>query len=355
MTTTDSAAADAADALGFGQHFTPHLVSGTWSDENGWSELALEPYGPLVVDPATVGLHYGQVVFEGLKAYRQQDGRVAVFRPDEHGRRFAASARRLAMPELPVDSFVNAVRTLVTADWESVPEAEGQSLYLRPLMFASEANLALRPARSYRFVTMAFRAGSFFDPSAPAVSVWASREYARAIPNGTGAAKCAGNYGATLLAQAEAAEHGCQQVLWLDSREHRWVEELGGMNLFYVRGSGPSARVMTPPLTGTLLAGVTRASLLTLATDLGLEIADEPITLDALRQGCESGEITEVFACGTAAVVSPVGEVHTDDTSWKVGTGGPGPVTERLRQVLVDTYYGRAPDPHGWLLHVPTP
>lgn len=340
---------------GFGQHFTAHLVSAEWSRDDGWSRPTVGPYGPLTMDPATVGLHYGQVVFEGLKAYRQQDGRIAIFRPQEHARRFAASARRLAMPELPADVFVDAVTQLVAADRDAVPADQGQSLYLRPLMFASEANLALRPADNYRFLTMAFVSGSFFDPARPALSVWASRSYARAMPDGTGAAKCAGNYGATLLAQAEAAEHGCQQVLWLDSRERRWVEELGGMNLFFVRGQGDSAQVVTPPLTGTLLAGVTRASLLALAARLGYEVAEEAITIDALQRGCESGEITEVFACGTAAVVSPVGELRTEDASWTVGTGGVGPVAERLLQALSDVHYGRAPDPHGWLLHVPVP
>ncbi|GAA3085973.1 branched-chain amino acid aminotransferase [Streptomyces roseofulvus] len=340
---------------GFGQHFTPHLVTAEWSREDGWNRPVLRPYGPLTLDPATVGLHYGQVVFEGLKAYRQQDGRIAIFRPHEHAHRFAASARRLAMPELPADVFVDAVTQLVAVDRASVPSAEGQSLYLRPLMFASEANLALRPADHYRFLALAFVSGSFFDPARPAVSVYAGRRYARAVPDGTGAAKCAGNYGATLLAQAEAAEHGCQQVLWLDSRERRWVEELGGMNLFFVRRRGDSAQVVTPPLTGTLLPGVTRASLLTLAADLGHDVAEEAITIDALRRDCESGEITEVFACGTAAVVSPVGVLHTEDTSWTVGTGGMGPVAEQLRRALSDVHFGRAPDPHGWLLHLPVP
>ena len=338
----------------FGQVFTEHMVSARWSEDRGWHDARLRPWGPLVLDPATVGLHYGQVVFEGLKAFRQQDGSVAAFRPADHARRMRRSARRLAMPEPPEELFVESVRELLAQDQRWVPQAPTQSLYLRPLLFATDMSLALRPSRSYEFLLLAFVTEAFFGPAAPSVAVWICEQYTRAAPGGTGEAKCAGNYAPGYLAQAEAAEHGCQQVVWLDAAEHRWVEEMGGMNLFFVYGEGAGATLVTPPLTGTLLPGVTRNTLQILAADLGLTIEERRLTVDQWRADAESGAMTEAFACGTAAVVTPVSRAVSAEGSWQIGDGKAGPTTAKLHALLADIQRGRTPDRHGWLDRIPS-
>jgi len=334
---------------GFGRVFTDHMVSIRWSEGRGWHDGELVPYGPLALDPATMALHYGQTIFEGLKAYRQPDGAVATFRPAENARRFQRSARRLALPELPVEDFVQALTVLVGQDRDWVPGAGENSLYLRPFMIASEVGLGVKPASEVTFLLIASPAGSYFPGGVHPVSVWLCEDYVRAAPGGTGEAKCGGNYAASLVAQAQAAGQGCDQVVWLDAVERRWVEEMGGMNLYFVYGSGPRARLMTPALTGTLLAGVTRDSLLTLAGDLGYEAAEGRIDVTGWRDGAASGEITEVFACGTAAVITPVGEVREAAGRWRIGDGQPGPVTMALREALLGIQHGTAPDPHGWM------
>jgi len=230
---------------------------------------------------------------------------------------------------------------------------EELSLYLRPLMFAGEASLALRPARAYTFLLMGFVTGGFFSDRLDPVSVLVTRKYTRAAPGGTGQAKCAGNYAGAFLAQQEAADAGCRQVVWLAPAERRWVEEMGGTNLFFVRGAGRTATLVTPPLTGTLLPGVTRDSLLTLAADLGHPVREEPLSVDEWREECACGTITETFACGTAASVTPIGHVRDGDHTWSVNTGEPGPVTTSLRTALIDLQRGRTPDPRGWLRHHP--
>jgi branched-chain amino acid aminotransferase len=339
---------------GFGRYFTDHMVTVRWTEGRGWHDAELVPYAPIELDPAVMVLHYGQSIFEGLKAYRHADGSIQLFRPWENARRFQRSARRLAMPELPEDLFIDAIDALVQADAAWVPSEPDHSLYLRPFMFATEVGLGVRPANSYLFMLIAAPAGAYFKGGIKPVTVWLSQEYTRAAPGGTGEAKCAGNYAASLIAQAEAATKGCDQVVWLDAVEHRFVEEMGGMNLYFVRGSGADARVMTPALTGTLLPGVTRDSLLSLAADLGYGAEEGRISTDEWRAGNASGEITEVFACGTAAVITPVGEVRSNSHAWTVADGQPGAVTMRLRQALLDLQTGVAPDTHGWLRSVPS-
>jgi branched-chain amino acid aminotransferase len=334
---------------GFGRVFTDHMVTARWTRDGGWQNATLQPYGPLGLDPAAVGLHYGQSVFEGFKAYRQPDGGVAAFRPEANALRFQASSRRLCLPELPVDLFVDAVDALVRQDRDWVPDDPRQSLYVRPLLLATEPQLVVRPADEVLFVLIAFTAGDYFPRGVQPVTVWVTQEYVRASPGGTGAAKCGANYAVALLAQTEAAEHGCDQVVWLDAVERRWVEELGGMNLYFVRGRGADATVMTPALTGTLLPGVTRDSLLQLAAGLGLRVQEGRISVDEWRQGCADGSVTEVFACGTAAVVTPVASVRTVEGDWTVGDDSPGEVTMRLREQLIGIQTGRLPDEHGWL------
>ncbi len=335
---------------GFGRSFTDNLVRATWTVEDGWHDARLEAYAPLQLDPATNFMHYGQAIFEGLKAYRHADGSIRTFRPTQNAERFANSARRLAMAELPVELFVGSIEALVRQDRDWVPSGQEKSLYLRPFMISTEVGLGVRPANRYEYLLIASPAGAYFPRGLKPVSVWISDDYVRAAPGGTGEAKCAGNYAASLVAQAEAAAHGCDQVVWLDAVERMWIEEMGGMNLYFVLGHGDSARLVTPELTGSLLPGITRSSLLTVASDLGIRAEEGRISVDQWREGCASGEITEVFACGTAAVITPVGEVKSRTSgAWSVGEGGTGPVTARLRQALLDIQTGQSPDTHNWL------
>ena len=336
-------------APGFGTVFTDHMATIRWSLERGWHDARLEPYGPVVLDPASAVLHYGQEIFEGLKAYRQADGSIVAFRPHANAARFNKSAARMAMPALPETAFVEAIEVLVRQDRAWVPAADGHSLYLRPFMIATQRGLGVnRPSASYLFTVIASPAASYFG-AADAVTVWLSDDYTRAAPGGTGEAKCGGNYAAAFAGQLQALEHECDQVVWLDAAERKWVEEMGGMNLFFVYGSGAQARIMTPALTGTLLPGITRDAMLRLAPDLGIPAEEGRISAQQWRADCESGEITEVFACGTAAVVRPVGMVRSSDGEWKVGDGTPGPVTLRLRDQLVGIQFGEVADPYGWV------
>ena len=334
---------------GFGRVFTDHMVTIRWTEAAGWHDAALVPYSAIPMDPATNFIHYGQAIFEGLKAYRQPDGSIASFRPEANAARFGRSAARLAMPELPESLFLASIEALVDQDSAYVPDDPEKSLYLRPFMFSTEVGLGVRPANEYLYVLIASPAGAYFPRGLMPVSVWLSTEYVRAAPGGTGEAKCAGNYAASLLAQASAAAQGCDQVVWLDAVEHRWVEEMGGMNLYFVFGSGADARIVTPSLTGSLLPGITRDSLLSVAKDLGLGAEEGRINVEEWREGNASGDITEVFACGTAAVITPVGSVKSADHKWTVGDGGSGPITMALRQALLDIQTGRAQDSHGWM------
>jgi branched-chain amino acid aminotransferase len=334
---------------GFGVYFTDHMVTARWNRTEGWHGATVEPYRPIELDPAAMVLHYGQAIFEGLKAYRHVDGSVQSFRPEANAERFRRSARRLAMPELPDELFLGSLRELVAVDGHWVPEEDEESLSLRPYMISTEVGLGVRPASEYLYLLIASPAGSYFASGVKPVSVWLSTEYVRAAPGGTGAAKFAGNYAASLVAQAQAAEQGCDQVVWLDAVERRWVEEMGGMNLFFVFGSGDEARVVTPELSGSLLAGITRDSLLTLAAELGYQVEERRISTEEWEKKVESGELTEVFACGTAAVITPVGWVKHAEGSFSINGGRPGAVSMRLREALTAIQRGTAPDPHGWM------
>lgn len=330
---------------GFGRTFTDHMASITWTVGEGWHDARVEPYGPLTLDPATAVLHYAQAIFEGFKAYRQPDGRICSFRPDANARRFTRSARRLALPQLPEDVFVAAADLLVRTDRSWVPADGEKSLYLRPLMFASEVGIGVRPAAEVRFLVIASPAGSYFPHGVKPISIWLSEDYIRAAPGGTGAAKTAGNYAGSLVAQQEAIANGCDQVIFLDALERRWVEELGGMNVFFVHDDGS---VVTPELGGTILEGITREAILTLAAETGHKVDERRVSLDEWRDGVESGRITEVFSCGTAAVVTPLGRLVWRGGKLRMGTSA-GPVTTALRQSLLDIQYGAVPDRHGWL------
>ncbi|HEY8728174.1 MAG TPA: branched-chain amino acid aminotransferase [Acidothermaceae bacterium] len=331
---------------GFGRVFTDHMVTITWTPELGWHNANLRPYGPLALDPATAVFHYGQSIFEGFKAYVQPDGSIKTFRPDANGRRFQRSAQRLALPELPVDDFVAAADLLIEADRAWVPAEEEKSLYLRPFMMATEAFLGVRPANHVTFMVIASPAGAYFAGGLHPVSIWLSEEFTRAAPGGTGAAKCGGNYAASLIAQQEASANGCDQVVFLDAVEKRWVEELGGMNVYFVFDDGT---LVTPPVSGTILEGVTRDAILTIAAEHGHATVQRPIDIDEWRAGVASGRITEVFACGTAAVVTPLGRLAWRGGELTMGDGHTGKVTQDIRDSLLAIQYGHAADSHGWM------
>lgn len=341
--------AEVMKGLGFGRVFSEHLVRFTYREPTGWDAGVLEPYAPISLDPAASVLHYGQAIFEGFKAYRQKDGHIASFRPDANARRFNASARRLSMPELPVERFVRASDVLVRAEREWVPPEVGESLYLRPLMIATEAALGVRPAREYVFLVFGSPSGTYFPQGIKPLSVWLCREYVRAAEGGTGEAKCAGNYAASLVAQQAAADQGCQQVIWLDAKERRYVEEMGGMNLFFVYEEGGRTRLVTPKLTGSLLAGITRDSILKLAPELGYTAEERLISVDDWQRDLEKGTLREVFACGTAAIVTPIGSVKFEGGSFAIEGSKESPVAMAIRDRLLSIQHGVLPDPHGWM------
>ena len=338
-------------AGGFGKYYTDNMVTIDWSEADGWSEAQLNAYGPITLDPATAVFHYGQEIFEGMKAYSQPDGSISLFRPDANARRFAKSAARLALPELSIEEFIETITTLVKQDRKWVPQKVGESLYIRPFMFATEVGLGVRPSNRAKYVLIATPAGAYFN-AAEAVTVWISTEYVRAAIGGTGEAKCGGNYAASLVAQKQAATKGCDQVVWLDAVERKWVEEMGGMNLYFVKGSGKGATVITPKLTGTLLPGITRDSILAVAKDLGYKVEEVMLSIDDWRDGVASGEITEIFACGTAAVVSAVGAAKSEFGTWTTGDGKPGPITMQIRETLLGIQHGVIEDKHGWNVKV---
>jgi len=331
---------------GFGRVFTDHMATVRYSEAKGWHDARIEPRAPFQMDAASAVLHYAQEIFEGLKAYRLEDGGTALFRPEENAARFRRSAQRMAMAELPEDIFLASCRELVKTERDWIPTIDGGSLYLRPFMIASEVFLGVKPSTEYIYAVIASSAGNYFKSGTPAISLWVSEDYTRAAPGGTGAAKCGGNYATSLIAQAEATRLGHDQVLFLDAVERRWIEELGGMNIFFVLDDGS---LITPPLGGTILPGITRASLLTLARDLGLTVREEPYAIDQCRADAESGRLREAFACGTAAVITPIGHMASKSGAFTIGSGGPGQTTMKLRQSLVDIQRGAAPDLHDWL------
>ncbi|MBD0709056.1 MULTISPECIES: branched-chain amino acid aminotransferase [unclassified Streptomyces] len=337
---------------GFCRHSTGRVAVVEWEAGSGWSEPRIEPYGSLSMDPATLGLHYGQAVFEGMKAFRGTDGSVSLFRAADHGRRLGLSAARLAMAEMPVELYVRTCAALVAADERWVPGGYGQSLYLRPLLIATEAEMGLRPSRAYRCVVLAYPSDPCFGRDFRPLAVSAALETVRAVRGGTGESKCAGNYAAGLLTRTQAQAAGYDEALWLDGIERRWVEELSTMNVFFVWDGGDGPRLTTPPCDGTIVRGLTRDSLLTLAGDLGIPAAEEPTALDTVRDGIRSGRLAEVFASGTAGVVVAVGRLGTGAEDLIVGDGTEGPVTGRLRAALLDVQHARTPDTHGWLLPV---
>ena len=335
-----------AGELGFGRQFTDHMVAIQWSQSEGWHDAQVRGYGPLALDPAAAVLHYGQEIFEGIKAYRHADGSIWTFRPEANGARLQRSAARLTLPQLPVAEFVESLRQLIAVDHAWVPSAPESSLYFRPFMIATEAFLGVRPAREAAYYVIASPAGAYFAKGVAPVSIWLSEDYSRAGKGGTGAAKCGGNYAASLLPQQEALAQGCSQVLFLDPVEGKYLEELGGMNVFLVYRDG---RIVTPALSGSILDGITRSSILQLAIDRGLVVEERRVSIDEWKEGVASGDIVEIFACGTAAVVTPIGELKGKGFSVGDIDAPAGEVTLAIRRELTEIQYGRAPDRHGWM------
>jgi branched-chain amino acid aminotransferase len=337
---------------GFGRRFTGHMAVATFTVERGWSPLDLVPFDDLRLSPAAMVFHYGQAIFEGLKAFRQPDGGVALFRPSDNAARFNRSGARLAMPAIPVELFVRACTDLVASDRHWVPGETGTSLYLRPMMIATEIGLGVRAADEYLFTVIASPVGAYFEGELHPISLWASVDYVRATPGGTGFAKCGGNYGASLAAKQDAVAHGYDETLWLDALDHRWIEEMGGMNIAFVDARGERPCIVTPPIGDTILDGVTRRSILELAPRLGYDVVERPVSIEELGP---SGPFSEAFACGTAAVIVPISRVHSHVGDVLVGDGQPGSVTMHLREALIAVQEGRARDHWGWLVHVAPP
>ncbi len=335
---------------GFGDYFTDHMVTIAYDRPQGWHDARVHPFGPITLQPHAAVLHYGQEIFEGLKAYRHPDGSVWLFQPERNAARFVTSAARLMMPALPVEDFLAAVTELVRIDKAWVPSAEAgeYSLYIRPFMYASEPFLGVRAAESVTFNVIASPVGPYFTGGVKPVDIWVTRKYSRAGRGGTGAAKCGGNYASSLIAQYEGDEHGCSQVLFADANTGTDLEELGGMNLFLVTRDN---QLLTPELSGSILDGVTRGAILTVARDVGLTPVERRIGVAELYDGIGSGEIVEAFACGTAAVITPIGGFTDDDGPHPVGDG-PVPATLAIRQAILDIQYGRAADKYGWMVPV---
>lgn len=332
---------------GFGRVFTDHMAIVRYNQAKGWHGARIESRANFPLDPALAVLHYAQEIFEGLKAYKRDDGGVNLFRPDANAKRFGHSADRMAMAQLPEDVFIEAVEQLVRIDRAWIPGGEG-SLYLRPFMIASEIFLGVKPSADYIFAVIASPVGSYFKGGPAPVSIWVSETYTRAAIGGTGAVKCGGNYAASLRAQAEAIERGCDQVVFLDAVERRYIEELGGMNIFFVFDDGS---LLTPPL-GTILPGITRDSIIALTKDSGRRVREETYSIDQWRTDAASGKLKEAFACGTAAVISPIGKVCSSSGDFLISGGAAGPVAMGLRKQLVDIQYGRTNDPHNWIRKV---
>ncbi len=346
---TDAQVAEILRAPGFGDHFTDHMVSITWTKGRGWHSATVKPYGPLVLDPSAAVLHYGQEIFEGMKAYRHADGSIWLFRPERNAARLQSSAARMMLPELPVEDFLEAVRQLVIADARWVPEAAGeQSLYIRPFMIASEAFLGVRAAEEVTFLVIASPVGPYFAAGVKGIDIWVTDEWARAGAGGTGSAKCGGNYAASLIAQYEGYDHGCTQVLFIEASAKDRVEELGGMNVFLVSADG---ELVTPALTGTILDGVTRDSILAVAGDLGLKTVERRLEPSEVFDGIASCRYVEAFCCGTAAVISPISAFVSKHGRWTLADQA-FPRTLAIRDAILDVQYGRSEDRHGWMHQV---
>ena len=331
--------------LGFGKYFTDNMFVMDYKEKKGWHSARIVPYGPFSLDPSALVLHYAQEIFEGLKAFRQTDGSVALFRPRDNIHRFNRSARRMCMPEVDEEFFLHALKELIRKESDWVPRSEGTSLYIRPTMIASEAALGLKPASEFLCYIILTPVGSYYKNGLQPVKIWISDQYVRAAPGGTGDCKTGGNYAASLYASSQAIKNGYDQVLWLDATHRKYVEEVGSMNMFFVYDD----KVYTSPLRGTILDGITRRSILTLVREMGLEVEEHPLSVDEIMDGAINGRLKEAFGTGTACVVSPVGQFTYQDRTEALGNGQMGELTTQLYNTLTGIQYGKITDKHGWM------
>jgi branched-chain amino acid aminotransferase len=331
--------------LGFGDIFTDHMFVMDYRTEKGWVNPRIEPYGPLSIDPAAMGLHYGQEIFEGLKAYAGTGGGIYLFRARDNFVRMNQSATRLCMPELDVEFAMMCLKALILQDREWVPKSHGASLYIRPTMIATEPHLGVRPSREYVFYIIIGPVGAYYKEGLDPVGIYVEDRFSRAALGGTGDAKVAGNYAASLLAAEEAKKKGFTQVLWLDAAEHKYVEEVGTMNMFFVIGD----EVITAPLTGSILPGITRKSVIQLVRDWGYKLSERMLSIYDVIKAAGNGALNEAFGTGTAAVISPVGRINFKNRDYVVGGGTMGELSKRLYDELIGLQYGDIPDARGWV------
>lgn len=337
------------DKPAFGQVFSDNMVTMRWQENDGWAQREVKPFGPLAVDPAAAVLHYAQEIFEGLKAYKHADGSVWLFRPDANALRFQDSAQRLSLPKLSVDDFLGSVAALVQQDAQWVPGRKEYTLYLRPFMYASEAFLGVRSPKQVDYAVIASPSGPYFTGGVKPVSIWVESRWFRTGPGGTGYAKCGGNYAASLIGENRGFEHDCEQVCFVDAATKTYIEELAGMNMFVVYQDG---HVETPSLTGSILPGVTRRSLIELMNERGHRVDEVMIRLTDLLDNIRSGEVTEIFACGTAAIVTPIKCLKSEDFNVTVANGDAGELTMQLRNQLLGIQMGEIEDSHNWMWKV---
>ena len=346
ITKTTSPKAKPADEskLGFGKIFTDHMFVMDYAPDKGWHDARIVPYQPFPLDPACVIFHYAQEIFEGLKAYRTADNTIQLFRPDCNGQRMQDSADRMCIPKIPVEDFVQAVKTLVEVDKDWVPHSDGASLYIRPFVFATDVGMGVHASRNYTFCVICAPSGAYYAEGIDPVRIYVEDEYIRAAPGLTGFTKCGGNYAASIRAGERAEEQGYAQVLWLDGVHRKYIEEVGSMNvMFKVDG-----KIITPALTGSVLPGITRRSCLELLRDWGYAVEERLITAEELFDAAESGKLEEAWGTGTAAVISPIGEMGWKDKHVVVNGGEIGSLTQKLYDTLTGIQWGVEPDPYGW-------
>ena len=334
--------------LGFGQIFTDHMFMMDYIDGEGWINARIIPYAPLPMDPSTMVFHYGQSVFEGLKAYRKSDGSINLFRPRLNFERMNNSNERMAIPRVDADFCVEAVKQLVELESDWVPSAAGTSLYIRPFVFASDPYLGVRPSHTYHFLVILSPSGAYYPQGLNPIAVYVEDEYVRAVKGGTGFTKCSGNYAASLLSQANAYKTGYVQVLWLDGIERKYIEEVGSMNVFFVI----DGKLVTPMINGSILPGITRRSVIETAADMGIAVEERQIAIDELAGLHSAGRVTEMFGCGTAAVISPVGTLKWKDTVLTFHDGKIGPVSQKMYDTITGIQYGQQIDPHQWVVTI---
>ncbi len=347
-TTAPKAKPAKGEKLGFGHIFTDHMFIMNYTEGKGWHDARIVPYGDISLDPSAMVFHYGQEMFEGLKAYRGEDDKIYLFRPDMNAKRANASNERLCIPEIPEDMFVEAVKTVVDIDRDWVPSDEGTSLYIRPFVIATDEFLGVAPSKTYLFIVILSPSGAYYESGLAPVGIWIEDEYVRAVKGGMGFAKTGGNYAASLIAQVKAHDSGYSQVLWLDGVERKYIEEVGAMNImFKING-----KVITPALNGSILPGITRNSILHVCRSWGYEVEERRISVDELVAAAKDGSLEEVWGTGTAAVVSPVGKLRYMDDVMTIGDGGIGELTQKLYDELTGIQWGKREDPYGWRIEV---